>query len=79
MLILQENAPMHLYPSVDANSIVLYYKGKLLPKDTPLEGTSILSSGSWKDPKNTDQFRAAMVALHKSRRQEGIYLSRAFQ
>jgi hypothetical protein len=73
MLILQENAPMHLCPSVDANSIVLYYKWKLLPKDTPLEGTSILSSGSWKDPKNMDQFRAAMVALHKSRGQGGIY------
>jgi hypothetical protein len=73
MLILQENAPLHLCPSVDASSIVLYYQWKLLPKGTPLEGTSIFASGSWKDPKNMDQFRASMVALHNSRGQGGVY------
>jgi hypothetical protein len=73
MLILQEHAPMHLCPSVDAKSIVLFYKWKLLPKGTALEGTDILSTGSWKDPKQMDQFRAAMVALHKSRGQGGEY------
>jgi hypothetical protein len=32
-----------------------------------------MCTGSWKDPKNMDQFRAAMVALHKSRGQSGPY------
>jgi hypothetical protein len=73
MLILQEDAPLHLCPSVDARSISLYYKWKLLPRGTPLEGTDLICTGAWKDPRNMDQFRAAMMALHKSRGQSGPY------
>jgi hypothetical protein len=73
MLILQEDAPDSLCPSVNAQSISLYYRWKLLPKGTQIDGLALLSTGSWKDPKNMDQFRAAMVALHKSRGQGGVY------
>jgi hypothetical protein len=73
MLILQENAPDFLCPSVNAKSLALYYRWKLLPEGTPVEGLPFLSSGTWKDPKNMIQFRAALVALHKSRGHSGVY------
>jgi hypothetical protein len=73
MLILQENAPNYLCPAVNARSISLYYKWRLLPKGTEIDGLDFPSCGTWNDPKGMDQFRSAMVALHKARGHDGVY------
>lgn len=79
LLILLEKPPEPFVPAMSPETISYYIHFKRWKRDTALKniisnqpildifGNPILCEGSWKDPKNVDQFIAAIGTIHAAR------------